>query len=215
MAKWACGQERWGGESSARRENLGRSARVHRRSGHQRVWGGGDPNSERKQTGAPAEGGSPPPEEVTFSAEDLCDLVLTEQEAPSGMSVFDEIDKADECSVQFGTDGEFPSVQSRAFLYDDEAEATRELEGFREESLEDEGAREIEAPLGEEGFGVFEQTVSTQTEASQGRVLYYWRVGNVVLHVAYISTFDEKVDESDALPLAEAMQARAEEVAAA
>jgi hypothetical protein len=101
-----------------------------------------------QQTGAPGEGGSPPPEEVTFSAGDLCDLVLTEQEVPSGMSVFDEIDEPDECSVQFGTDGEFPSVLSRAFLYGDAAEGARELEEIRDAEFEDEDDREIEAPLG-------------------------------------------------------------------
>jgi hypothetical protein len=164
------------------------------------------------QTGGPAEGGSPPPEEVTFSAADLCDLVLTEQDVPSGMSVFDERDKPDECGVLFGTDGEFPSVLSAAYLYDDAAEAETELDAFRDEALRDEGVREIEAPLGDEGFGVFEQGVSTQTEASQGRVLYYWRVGNVVLHVAYTASFGEKVEEGDALPLAEVIQSRAEEL---
>ena len=164
-----------------------------------------------QQTEAPGEGGSPPSEEVTFSSGDLCGLVLTEQDVPSGMSVFQEKDKPNECAVLFGTDGEFPSVLSRATLYEDAAEAETELEAFRDEALQDEGAREIDAPLGEEGFGVFEQTKSTRTEANQGRVWYYWRVGNVVLHVAYTSTFDEKVDEGDALPLAETMQSRAEE----
>jgi hypothetical protein len=168
-----------------------------------------------QQTGTPAEGGSPPPEEVTFSSGDLCDLVLTEQDVPSGMSLADDTDKPNECGMLFNNDGEYPGVISRAHLYADAEEAAAELPTFLDQELGDdegepiEGRKEIDAPLGEEGFGVIAQTVSTRRRFSPGSVVYFWRVGNVVLNVKYLS--DDQVDEGDALPLAEMMQARAEE----
>jgi hypothetical protein len=180
-------------------------------AGTQRAGPGGE------QTEAPAEGGSPPPEEVTFSSGDLCDLVLTEQDVPSGMSLADERDKPNECGVLFNNDGGPPVLISRAYLYADAEEAAAEAESLRDQDADaHEGAELIESPLGEASFGILRQqetiTKGNRTSYENGYVAYYWRVGNVVQALTYDTGFTEKVHEGDALPLAEIMQARAEEL---
>jgi len=170
------------------------------------------------ETGGPAEGGSPTPQEVTFSTADLCDLVLTEQDVPSGLSQFRGlVEEADSCTARFATDGAPPFYISTAYLYADAEEAEEEAEARRDADADaHEGAELIESPLGEGSFGLLRQNETTTegntTSIEPGYVAYYWRVGNVVQALTYDQGFSGKVDEEDVQPLAETLKARAEEL---
>ena len=143
-----------------------------------------------------------------FSAEDLCELLLSEQDVPSGLAPEGTEDEANRCLTGFRAGDGLPSVTSAAYLFANAEEARAAAESLRDGDAEFvTDAEKVDVPVGEGGFGLFRQHTASAPFAV---VIYFWPVGNVVLEVAYNS--DEKVDQRDVLALAETMQANAEEL---
>lgn len=151
-----------------------------------------------------------PPDDVTFTSEDLCDFVLKEQDV-ADLSPLGGVEKReDRCFSGFSTDANFPRLISGAVLFDDAAEAKAQAEELRDSELDGlPGGIEIDVPVDSPGFGLFRQYKATKSKIDYGQVVYYWPVANVVVSLSYNS--DEMIHENDLIPYAKALQARVEE----
>jgi hypothetical protein len=165
---------------------------------------------------------SPTGEEVTFSEQDLKDLVLQEQEAPKGFSPFSPAHPVEVKDTAFpsapagfesGYGGTFATeageqyANSFAYLFRDASTASAALASLEEGiplEAEEFGAKRVRPSAPPEGLG--EEAIAFIEEWTGGSVFdYAWRVGNVVLSMQVSGP-----DEDEATALAETVDSHAE-----
>lgn len=159
---------------------------------------------------------SPTPVEITFTAADLCGLVLTRADVPASLSfvVGPEPWGDDGCKSSFRPgENETPVLSSEAELAPDALAAQMQAD-FKSAVLfgGDEGAVQFDADLGYVAYCYLRQYEEVPGRTTYALISCVWAFGNVVLTAWYNA--GQTVDERNVLDYAEIMQERAAAIAA-